>query len=83
MTTNPPVSPSPSGAAPPGLFSHPTWASARKDMVGTQPGFVEAVVHHRRGGEVSREVLDSGAKRQAFSVMGILVARVREHDTCL
>ena len=38
MTTNPPVSPSPSGAAPPALFSHPTWASARKDMVGTSLG---------------------------------------------
>ena len=38
MTTNPAVSPSPSGAAPPALFSHPTWASARKDMVGTSLG---------------------------------------------
>lgn len=38
MTTNPSVSPSPSGAAPPALFSHPTWASARKDMVGNSLG---------------------------------------------
>jgi glucoamylase len=38
MTACEPSIPSPSGIAPQPMFSHPTWASARKDMVGTSLG---------------------------------------------
>ena len=38
MTTQLGSSPPPSGAGPLMLFSHPTWVSARKDMVGTSLG---------------------------------------------
>ena len=38
MTANEPSIPSPGGIAPQPMFSHPTWASARKDMVGTSLG---------------------------------------------
>src|SRR5580658_1746754 len=38
MTANEPSIPSPSGIAPHPTFSHPTWASARKDMVGDSLG---------------------------------------------
>ena len=38
MTANESSIPSPSGIAPHPMFSHPTWASARKDMVGASLG---------------------------------------------
>ena len=56
------------GHAPPALFSHPTWASARKDMVGASLGssrlwftVAEGIVHQHGGTIAASNRAEGGA----------------------